>query len=79
MLLKYVTKTKVLWKSTRMDEHESIAAVVTALLEEADSQEVVTFDTARLPAVGGPSNSTAVNRLTTSSTETKQLLLEAVQ
>ena len=78
MLLKYITRTKALWKSTRMDEHKSLTTIITALLEEAEAQESITVDTTRIPALGLTSNSTAGNRLTTCSAETKHLLLEAV-
>ena len=77
LLLKYVSKTKATWKSTRMDEQTTLRGVTTALLEEADANEVVAGDFKSL-TVMGQGNVTTAGRASSFSVESRQLLLDAV-
>ena len=78
LLLKYVSKSKTVWKSTRMAHHKSIRESGTALLEDADANEAVASDSLKPGTDIMNGNVTTAGRTSTSSMESKQLLLEAV-
>ena len=77
-LLKYVTRTKTLWKSARMVAQPTLTDLVNSLIEEADTNEQVLLDNSKSASWSGSMAANGSSRGSAPSMEAKHLMLEAM-